>query len=407
MKSKILSIIVIGLFIIVALSIGYETHFKSDVLGISDLKINVYSGNKTLGSYAGQSIFSDIKGILFSWYTQPPGEVVDQSRTSNNGYQNIYGGYWRGQTFTVGVDGKLTRIKVYIRRYYSPGDLVAELHGVSGGMPNSTIYASVRIPQDDIPTSAAAWVNITFSNPVDVSAGEVYAIVLHVYNNGGSQLYLYSWYQYGSYSNVYSRGHMVLSSDGGSSWSCPDSSEYYDFDFVTYVDPGQQVSAFQINMDYSIAPQYTVAYKDDVGRSIDTFNYTINIYHNVDSNQSWILAYSTSYTNVTSISAASYSSPWISMLSGSYSTDYHDYYWRVEVVVNAFDTITGRTVNNSDYVILSDQFYWQSYMSFNPQVSIVDTNMMVQDVFQPYSIILAMMIILGYFIIRKRMMERD
>lgn len=405
MKSKILALVLLAIAISVVLSLGYETTYKSSGLEIKNLRISTYSGNNTRLSYVGiDRTLSAIKGYLFTWYTEEPSEVLDQYQNDGSkGYVSVYGNLVSAEAFKVGVSGYLTKISLYISKYGSPPDLTIEIRGVttdSNGnyIPNSTVYISESVPSSSIPTTDS-WVDITFSNPIQVSAGERYTIVL---SSSGDSSNKYEWRISGS--DVYSEGCRVTSFDGGSSWATYSS---YDFAFRTYISNEESVSSFQISFDYSINSRYTVAYKSDLGREINTFNYTINIYHNVDTNQSWILAYSISFYNVTSFSDSLYTSPWISMLSGSYSQDYHNYYWKIEVVVDAYDSITGSILTKSSYLVLTDQFYWQSYADFNGLAELVDTNMNVETIIQPYSLILVMIVVITFFIINKRMMERD
>ncbi len=381
----------------VVISLGYDTVYKSDILELKNLRISTYSGNNTRLSYIGMhSMLSALKGYVLSWYTEQPSEVVDSSQTSYYPNIKIYDSYWAAQIITINNDGVLSKVSLKLNGVGSPStDITVEIRGVSNGVPDSNIYASASISG----VSDLLWYDAIFSDPPNVSAGEQYAIV--VYTSGGDKRNYYAWMYEDS--DVYSGGYLLTSSDGGATWS----TSSYDFTFYVYVKTPSPVTSFQIQFDYSINSKYTVAYEGDVGRELDTFNYSINIYHNVDTNQSWVLAYSVSYVNISSFSNEHYVSPWIQMLSGSYTEDYHNYYWKIEIVVDAYDTITGSTLSKSSYVILTDQFYWQSYADFNGLTELVDTNMNVETVIQPYSIILVIIIILTYFIVNKRMMERD
>ena len=406
MKGKILTILFLALALIIVIGLGYETVYTSpNGISLKNLNVKTYSGNKTTYSFVGQQkTLLVLKGYLLTWYREQPTENLEvSSHPSGSGALTLgTSGNVYANTFVPQHTGVLSKVRVeaeYNPTYSAPTMKVEIRTTYANGTPTSTVLASGTV---SITSSSWAWYTIVFSDPPQVQAGTKYAVVCY-YIRGGSWINLYIC-PYSSGGDYIPDGDIYKASSSSSSFS------YYsakDFGFEVYLQNGTDLSTFQISMDYSISPKYTVAYHSDVGRSLNTFNYTINIYHNVDSNQSWVLAYSTSYTNVTSISSASYSSPWIDLLSGTYTTDYHTYYYKVEVVVEAFDTITGQQINNTAYVILSDQFYWQSYMSFNPQVSIVESNMVVQDVVQPYSIILAMIVILSYFIVRKRMMERD
>ena len=411
MKSKILTLILLIIAISVVISLGYDTVYMSDVLELKNLRISTYSGNNTRLSYVGMDkTLSAIKGYILSWYTEKPNMYLGAYFNDPATYMYVFGSNWWGQTFKVNSSGTLTTISILIYRAWD-NDLCFELREVVDGLPTSNILDSQVIPYTSIPLGQDVWLNITLSNPIQVSAGDMYAIIIHQRDNlGDSSSKYYKWYAKKSWKGgAYPDGDAVKSTDNGGSWTVYEypSGYYYDFCFKAFLENGTQISLFQVSFDHSINCKYTVAYESDVGKEYNTFNYTINIYHNVDTNQSWVLAYSVSYKNVSSFSNQHYVSPWIQMLSGSYTEDYHDYYWKIEVVVDAFDSITGSTLSKSSYIILSDQFYWQSYADFNGLAELVDTNMNVDTVIQPYSIILVIIIVTTYFIVNKRMMERD
>jgi hypothetical protein len=130
-----------------------------------------------------------------------------------------------GQTFTVGLYGRLDRISVYLTNSSaSPAPITITLLQVtSTGLPAiGTQVASGTIPADAIPKPLSrAWVSATMT-PLIVTPGAQYAVLLQT-GGSGTQWVLVS--------DVYSRGTGVISS--GTRWITAS----YDFAFRTYVMP--------------------------------------------------------------------------------------------------------------------------------------------------------------------------
>jgi hypothetical protein len=104
---------------------------------------------------------------------------VDQSNiaTPTTNLAAVFSTQRFGQTFTVGRAGTLCAVAMYVDRRGTPtADLVAEVQGVSAGLPNGTVLATASLPAASV---------IDGLNVFDVSAaglavgiGDVYAIVL-------------------------------------------------------------------------------------------------------------------------------------------------------------------------------------------------------------------------------------
>ena len=364
---------------------SYWAHYNGDA----------YTGGKALVSGDG-STWSELiaaEDMCFKIYLS--GTLLDQAATGKYTYVGTAYNRIIAQTFTPSMSGKLKFIKVFGVGFLNP-TVYVEIRTTSGGLPTSNILASTSGTLIGYPEQEY---RIDFANPPDLQAGVMYAIVIYDSEsvNLNPRVDVYR-----SNGDVYSGGHGYISTDG-STWSDAGGDIY----FKVFIESGSMISSFQVSFQYSITPKYVVAYKSDIGRTLETFNYTINIYHNVDSNQTWVFAYSESYANSTLISSSSYTSPWLSLLVGSYSQGTHNYYYKIELVVEAFDATSGQKVTKTAYVILSDQFYWMEYMQFNGNLIVVDTNMYYRDYIAPISFILLFFILSGYFVIRKRMMERD
>jgi len=126
------------------------------------------------------------------------------------------------------------------------------------------------------------------------------------------------------------------------------------------------VTQFQVTCDYSINGKYVRANKESPW---NTCNYTISIYHNVDSTSSWVFAYSSDTYNASlPVSVAGWSSGWLGLLTGSYADGPHDYYIKVELNTYGI-ALNGSVVSQSAYVVLQLQLNWQNCWS-NPSYSL-------------------------------------
>jgi hypothetical protein len=400
LKTKILTALLLIIAIVVSLSLGYDTILKSQSgIEIRNLSVRVYIRSGISQSYVGDPKLSAIKGFLLSWYSGNPNSVV----TLNPGFES-------STDWTGGGSGGDTRVSSRSSTYKYSGSYSWRLYTKDTSNNLETAYVEQTFSSSDIHITRLVF----YYYPKDITHPNLEAI--DIYDSSGNQVYFlrgyggthvgYGWYKVNKSLDVYgNRIRITIKSHGDSIYNDPIADYYFDEVYLYSTSPA--LSSFQVSFDYSISSNYTVAYKTDLGKNLNTFNYTINIYHNVDSNQTWVLAYSEYYYNATEISLNSYASPWLSLLNGSYSTGWHTYYYKIEIIVDAYDSLTGQSMSKSSYVILSDQFYWQNYMEFNSIIKIVDTNMMIQSIIQPPAIILAMTIVATYLIIRRRMLEKD
>jgi hypothetical protein len=88
------------------------------------------------------------------------------------------------QTFAASSNYSLSSIKLYLDRVESMTSITVQLQATTDGAPNGTDLASKTVAGSAIPTTAA-WVEFTFTTPVSVTEGVVYAIVLSVVGAGG------------------------------------------------------------------------------------------------------------------------------------------------------------------------------------------------------------------------------
>jgi len=157
-----------------------------------------------------------------------------------NGYQ-IGGGLSQSlaQTFTVGASGQLTRIDVQVGGFANPTlPVQLEIRPTIGGIPDANQTSSLTsavIPVATIlsanPTNA--FVTVTLSPAIQVSAGTVLAVVL----SSNEQIGTYGWMASTSFSNqappLYVRGTGFFRNTNNPTWR---TSGTTDHGFRTYVD---------------------------------------------------------------------------------------------------------------------------------------------------------------------------
>ncbi len=85
------------------------------------------------------------------------------------------------QIVTAGVSGVLTEVGLPVA--CASGDLVIEIQGAAGGIPNGVVLTSQTVPGASLPSffpipGAASLRSLVFSAPVEISAGSQFAVVL-------------------------------------------------------------------------------------------------------------------------------------------------------------------------------------------------------------------------------------
>jgi len=156
-------------------------------------------------------------GLILAIGNAAVADVIDQSYPAMSLGQEIGVGVPGdpivAQSFTVGMDGELSAVKVLISRDAgnAVGDLIAEIRPVVAGVPGdaasalaSVTIAALSVPVLDIPAgyepTQADLFSILYDAPnVSVTSGDSLAIVLSTTVTGG-----YSWV--GSCSDGYPRG---------------------------------------------------------------------------------------------------------------------------------------------------------------------------------------------------------
>lgn len=143
--------------------------------------------------------------------------IVDQSFSSGGGLlfsSLVSGSAYTGQTVTVGISGDLVAVEFNAKRredFLIPW--ILDIQDVSdSGFPTGSVLTSEIIQPEDFDTYPVTTpapipmpVKVDFSNPVNFSVGDQFAIVLHAEGVTGSPgLYAGDWA--GGYGNPYPGG---------------------------------------------------------------------------------------------------------------------------------------------------------------------------------------------------------
>lgn len=123
---------------------------------------------------------------------------------------------WLAQTWTANSSYSLTSEKVLLRRVGTITNAVLSVRATSAGSPIGSDLVSSTVDVSGITTATAGqWVEFSFSTPLSVNSGTVYAIILRITTGDGSN-YL-RWLTDINYG--YSGGTYLHSSDSGATWT--------------------------------------------------------------------------------------------------------------------------------------------------------------------------------------------
>jgi len=151
------------------------------------------------------------------------------------------------------------------------------------------------------------------------------------------------------------------------------------------------LSQFKVTCDFNIQGKYVRASKSSPW---NTVNYTLSIYHNVDSTNNWNHAESYPYSNASlPVSVTDWTSNWIPLLSGSYSEGLHTYYIKVELTVQSFD-LNETLITRTAYTILEMDLTWTNTLNPAYTLKIVECyNLTPKNTLTPETINSAIMVI--------------
>ncbi len=175
--------------------------------------------------------------------------VVDQAFTTPANASTPINGCCRyvGQTFTAGLTGDLSAVSLDVLST-GPFALHIAIHGVTNGLPNSTILGERTLwPTEQTPiVSAPLSMVIEFFDPIYVRAGHQYAIVVDYDGSGSPGQSQGDWS--GATGNAYAAGAAYETNDETFVAWDPATSADMDLHFKTYVITGVPVSDLSIRV---------------------------------------------------------------------------------------------------------------------------------------------------------------
>jgi len=147
-------------------------------------------------------------------------DLFQYYNTGDDGFYGIWGDKIYGQQFTVATSHSIEYIKLKMKKYGSskPGNLVVEIKATDGdGKPTGDALCSTVVNASEY-DDVSRWRTITFSNPANLYAGNMYAILCRDEDWDGSSTIQAQWAR-DKTSPTYSDGVMLYSGNQGSSWS--------------------------------------------------------------------------------------------------------------------------------------------------------------------------------------------
>jgi hypothetical protein len=164
-----------------------------------------------------------------------------ESYTEESAYYNVYGAYWRSQTFTPQSSHKITLVKLKLCRVGSPGTGTVSIKATNAqGKPTGADLCSASIDGNALPTDPIL-LGFSLGAGVSLNAGTKYAIVWR-FPSGDASNYARTRHKY---PGACAGGTAVTSSDSGATWEV-----VTDWDFV-FQDWG-------VSLEQTIEPASTI-----------------------------------------------------------------------------------------------------------------------------------------------------
>jgi len=113
-------------------------------------------------------------------------QTLDQSDTTQDGFQTFGGSAFGAQTFTAGITGKIYRLDLPLAQNAGATSVTVKIETMAGLDPSGTALASTTFSAAGLPGTGLPipYKTVRFASPADVTAGTQYAIVLSA--TGGS-----------------------------------------------------------------------------------------------------------------------------------------------------------------------------------------------------------------------------
>lgn len=206
----------------------YAQYFHGDGSALTNLSVGGFQQSFTLGEAYPINDF--------------PFVVQETYSGSGTSRESVYTTNWFAQTFTVptGVT-KISRIDllgIHAGNLADSDTITVEIRATSAGLPTGSALASQTVMAIEVGNPGGSsdfgtyqnneWVNFVLSSDLTVTAGAVYAIVVHLASGIGSSTNCFKWAE--STTTVYSGGNGCSSTNSGSSWS----TQSYDFCFRVF-----------------------------------------------------------------------------------------------------------------------------------------------------------------------------
>jgi len=145
--------------------------------------------------------------------------------TGDDSERNLQTKYWIAQTFTPSVSHTITKVKLLLYRYGSPGTIGVYIYATDvNGHPTGSELRHGNTNGSTLPTASPyEWREITLDTPLAVVAGIKYAIVVKLGGSGANYLI----WRMDSSSPTYVGGCGEYTANSGGDWT-----SYTNWDFM-------------------------------------------------------------------------------------------------------------------------------------------------------------------------------
>jgi hypothetical protein len=162
-----------------------------------------------------QAIFTPDSGSSSS--TNEDSVSLYESYTASNDQDNLYGAAWKGQTFTPAITHTISKISLPLLRQGSPsGNVVVSIRKTdANGLPTGGDLATGSIACSTLTTAwnPITWYDFNLGSGYQLEAGTKYALLIRAPSMTTS---IYYWY---NTAGTYSKGEVLYSNNGGTSWA--------------------------------------------------------------------------------------------------------------------------------------------------------------------------------------------
>lgn len=137
-----------------------------------------------------------------------------------------YGVNWNAQTFTAGSSYNLTSLKLSMRRFNSPGNVIVSIRNTTTGVPSGSDLAFVIVNGNNFQLSLNLE-EFILNVPVSIIQGQTYAIIVRATEGNSSNDA--KWHR--QLADAYAGGMGYSSTNSGNNWTALSTR---DFSFQAY-----------------------------------------------------------------------------------------------------------------------------------------------------------------------------